>query len=176
MKKCALVIGHKKSSPGASNNTSGLTEFSFNDKLAVEIEREASGVIVQRVYRRTYRTLPSDINELNPDFIISLHCNAFNKTASGTEVLYYHLSTKGKLMAEIINEKLVGALDLNNRGEKPKSSEDRGGHLLKSTAAPCVIVEPFFIDNDDDLKAAMDNRKALVKAYARSIEAISNTI
>ena len=175
MKKCALVIGHKKSSPGASNEM-GLTEFAFNEKLAMEIEDEVKDVVTQRIYRRTYNTLPSDINEFNPDFIISLHCNAFNKTASGTEVLYYHRSTKGKLMAEILNEKLLEALGLNNRGIKPKSAEDRGGYLLKSTLAPCVIAEPFFIDNNSDLKVVIDKRDALIKAYASSIESIANSI
>ncbi len=175
MKKCALVIGHKKSSPGASNEM-GLTEFAFNEKLAMEIEDEVNDVVTQRIYRRTYNTLPSDINEFNPDFIISLHCNAFNKTASGTEVLYYHRSIKGKLMAEILNEKLLEALELNNRGIKPKSAEDRGGYLLKSTLAPCVIAEPFFIDNNSDLKVVIDKRDALIKAYASSIESIANSI
>ncbi len=176
MKKCALVIGHKKTSPGASNKNTGLTEFSFNDELAIEIEKMVSDVEVQRIYRRTYNTLPDDINELNPDFTISLHCNAFNETASGTEVLYYHRSTKGKLIAEILNEKLVNALALKNRGEKPKSAEDRGGYLLKNTIAPCVIAEPFFIDNDNDLNIVQENREALVKAYADSITEIANVI
>ena len=57
MKKCALVIGHKKSSPDASNNSSGLTEFIFNDKLAMDMEEEITGVEVQRVYRRTYNSI-----------------------------------------------------------------------------------------------------------------------
>ena len=175
MKKCALVIGHKKSSPGASNKM-GLTEFAFNEKLAMEIEDKVNDVDIQRIYRRTYNTLPSDINEFNPDFIISLHCNAFNETASGTEVLYYHRSTKGKLMAEILNEKLVDALGLNNRGIKPKGAEDRGGYLLKSTLAPCVIAEPFFIDNNSDLKVVIDNRDDLIKAYVSSIESIAKAI
>ncbi len=61
MKKCALVIGHKRTSPGASNRLSGLTEFAFNDALSIEIESEVSGVEVQRVYRRTYNSLPGDI-------------------------------------------------------------------------------------------------------------------
>jgi len=176
MKKCALVIGHKKASPGAVNPTSGLTEFSFNDKLAIDIEEEVGGTFVQRIYRRTYNTLPGDINEFNPDFIISLHCNAFNRSASGTEVLFYHRSTKGKLMAEILNEHLVEALGLKNRGTKPKTAEDRGGNLLKNTDAPCVIAEPFFIDNNDDLKTATDKRDALVKAYATGIEAIAASV
>jgi N-acetylmuramoyl-L-alanine amidase len=176
MKKCALVIGHKKFSPGASNKKSGLTEFAFNEKLAMEIEDEVNDVTIQRIYRRTYNSLPDDINEFNPDFIISLHCNAFNENASGTEVLYYHRSTKGKLMAEILNENLVNALGLTNRGIKPKGAEDRGGYLLKKTAAPCVIAEPFFIDNDSDLIAANDNRDALIDAYATSIVLIADAI
>lgn len=176
MKKCALVIGHKKSSPGASNKSSGLTEFLFNDKLAIDIEEEISGVQVQRVYRRTYNSLPDDINELNPDFIVSLHCNAFDGSASGTEVLYYHRSTKGQFMAGVLNEQLVEALGLKNRGLKPKTAEDRGGNLLKNTLAPCVIAEPFFIDNNEDLKTATDKRDLLVKAYANAIEAIAKSI
>ena len=176
MKKCALVIGHKKLSPGASNKSSKLTEFVFNDKLAIDIEEEIRGVEIQRVYRRTYNSLPGDINELNPDFIVSLHCNAFDGSASGTEVLYYHRSKKGKLMARILNEKLVVALGLKNRGLKPKTAEDRGGYLLRYTIAPCVIAEPFFIDNNKDLKTAIDKRDLLVKAYANGIKAIAKSI
>ncbi|MFQ5788088.1 MAG: hypothetical protein ACE5H1_08930 [Thermodesulfobacteriota bacterium] len=37
MKKCALVIGHKKNSPGAVNETTGTTEFNFNDQLSYGI-------------------------------------------------------------------------------------------------------------------------------------------
>jgi N-acetylmuramoyl-L-alanine amidase len=41
MKKlCALVIGHKKRSPGAVNKNQNLSEFVFNDDLAVRIERK----------------------------------------------------------------------------------------------------------------------------------------
>ena len=176
MKKCALVIGHKKTSQGASNNKTGLTEFVFNDALAQDIESAVSGVEIQRVYRRTYSSLPDDINELNPDFIVSLHCNAYNKKATGTEVLYYHRSAKGKLMAKKLNEHLVDALELKDRGIKSKTSEDRGGFLLKNTMAPCVIAEPFFIDNNDDLAVAQKKRKKLIKAYASGIEAITNSI
>lgn len=176
MKTCALVIGHKKSSPGAENKSSGLTEYAFNEKLAMEIEEEVDGVEVQRVYRRTYETLPGDINALGPDFIISLHCNAFNSAASGTEVLYYHRSEKGKQIAGILNEKLVRALGLNNRGIRPKSAEDRGGYLLKATAAPCLIAEPFFLDNDGDLSVATEKRHLLVSAYAGGIQAIAELI
>ena len=95
-KLCALVIGHKKQSPGAVNVKAGITEFDFNEDLAMRIEKKLKSTQIQRVYRRTYKQLPDDINALNPDFIISLHCNAYNTEVSGTEVLYYHKSEKGK--------------------------------------------------------------------------------
>jgi len=173
MKKCALVVGHKKASPGAMNKSTGVTEFEFNDSLAIDIESVVSGVVVQRIYRRTYESLPSDINTYGPDFIISLHCNAYDGDASGTEVLYYHRSTKGREMAALLNQNLAAVLGLHDRGIKARSVEDRGGHLLKYTHAPCVIAEPFFIDNDNDFDTGNRNRDALIEAYASSIMQLS---
>lgn len=175
MKTCTLVIGHKQDSPGATNKNSGLSEFAFNSRLALAIADRAAeercGVELLRVMRRSYGALPYEINALNPDIIISLHCNAFNTRASGTRVLYYHKSKKGRQLAEILQEKLMAALGLRDRGITPKTVEDRGGYLLFYTRAPAVIAEPFFIDNDDDLERVMDVRDKLIMAY---VEAIGN--
>ncbi len=173
---CALVIGHKQRSPGAVNEHAGLTEFAFNEELARRIEAQVGGVEIQRVYRRTYRELPADINALGPDFAVSLHCNAFNGQASGTEVLYYHRSQRSKAMAEILQRRLVDCLGLPDRGIRPRSAEDRGGFLLRYTDAPCVISEPFFIDNDADLARAQEDPDALAAACARAIEEIAGAI
>lgn len=175
-KLCALVIGHKKSSPGAVNPRTGLSEFVFNDDLSRRIEEKVQGVEVQRVYRRTYQELPEDINALGPDFIVSLHCNAFNGKASGTEVLYYHRSSKGQAIAEVLLRHLVNYLGLPNRGLKPCTAEDRGGYLLCYTKAPCVIAEPFFIDNDRDLARAQEDLDGLASAYARAIEEMAQIV
>jgi N-acetylmuramoyl-L-alanine amidase len=175
-KLCALVVGHKKSSPGAVNERSGFTEFDFNEDLAIRIEKKVKKTEVQRIYRRTYNELPDDINTLDPDFIISLHCNAFNRRASGTEVLYYHSSDAGRTIAEILQRDLVDFLGLPDRGIKPKTSEDRGGYLLRYTNAPCVIAEPFFIDNDQDLTKAKENLEGLAAVYARSIDEMAQVV
>lgn len=169
---CALVIGHKRQSPGAINEHHNLTEFAFNDKLAQDIEAKQTDVTIQRVYRRTYKSLPDDINELSPDFVVSLHCNAFDHKASGTEVLYYHHSQTGAEIADILCSELVAGLELRNRGAKPRSAEDRGGYLLRYTKAPCVIAEPFFIDNDKDVDIVRQRRSKLVKAYLKGINQI----
>ncbi len=175
-KLCALVIGHKKTSPGAVNKSKNLTEFDFNEDLARRIETKVNNANIQRVYRRTYAELPGDIDALNPDFIVSLHCNAFNTTTSGTEVLYYHRSEKGEQMARILQEHLVNQLKLQDRGIKPKSVEDRGGTLLRHTNAPCVISEPFFIDNDGDLERALADIDGLARAYADAIDEIAEKV
>jgi len=179
MKTCALVIGHKKNSPGAVNSSQNLSEFDYNEQLAQDIEAALCGckkVKIQRVYRRTYSTLPDDINALAPDFIICLHCNAYNTKATGTEVLFYHRSKKGKKFAKILDKNLVNALALTDRGIKAKTTEDRGGYLLKQTNAPCLISEPFFIDNNNDLEVAESKRTELVDAYVRSIQKIARTL
>lgn len=171
--KCALVVGHKKSSPGAGNVGSGLTEFDFNDQLARMIDSGNGNTIIQRIYRRTYKSLPDDINACEPDFIISLHCNAYNTEASGTEVLYYHKSRDGEACAGILQRTLVGYLNLRDRGPKPKKAEDRGGYLLKYTNATCLISEPFFIDNDSDLARASQDLDGLAGAYIDAIDKIA---
>ncbi len=175
-KKCALVIGHKKTSPGAVNPNTGIKEFDFNEALALRIEGKTTLAEVQRIYRRTYKDLPDDINQYNPDFTVSLHCNAFNQEVSGTEVLYYYKSQKGKIIAEILKNALVEHLKLPDRGVKPKTSEDRGGYLLRYTKAPCVIAEPFFIDNDNDLARAQEDLEELAEAYIKAIDNISAII
>ena len=179
---CALVVGHKESSQGSENQSKQVTEFIFNKQIHIDItdRLKSSDIKIVTVFRGdyggSYRDLPGKINSHNPDFIISLHCNAYNTEASGTEVLYYHKSKTGHMIARVLQETLVDALELNNRGIKPKSSEDRGGYLLRYTHAPCVIAEPFFIDNNHDLDQVKIHYEWLVKAYADSIIQIQDNL
>ena len=168
----SLVIGHKEEKPGACNDKHGICEFEFNKYLVLAVSKELDYIPHRVHFRRSYSELPSQINALDPGFIISFHCNAYNGSASGTEVLYYETSRKGKVIADILNRELVKALELRDRGIKPKSEEDRGGYLLKNTIAPCVICEPFFIDNDSDLERAQERRDDLVNAYVGGIHKI----
>jgi N-acetylmuramoyl-L-alanine amidase len=176
MKKCALVVGHKPHSPGACNESSGICEFELNNELVdLIISRLSSsvdpdgGIELVKVLRNTYKGLPDDINKLEPDFVVSFHCNAYNKRASGTETLFYHKSMKGKKIAELFQENMLYILELPNRGVKGISVEDRGGNLLRYTNAPCVLIEPFFIDNDNDLRRYTANKLMFVQAIHKSL-------
>ena len=172
--KIALVVGHKKTSQGASNKTYDIAEFGFNTSLVDDIIDQYIGDnVLIKVLRTSYRSVPYSVNEKNPDFAISFHCNAYNTKVSGTEMLYYHRSTKGKLMAEILQKNICDALHLRSRGIKPKTVEDRGGYILKYVYCPIVIAEPFFIDNDSDYDIALEHRDALIHAFIKSIDDIS---
>ena len=161
--KTALIVGHKPHSPGAC--APDICEYEFNEDLAYMISRNVEDCSI--VYRDTYSGLPNKVNSINPDIILSLHCNAFNKKVSGTETLYYHKSFTGKIIAQEIQDVIVNILDLPDRGIKPKTTEDRGGYLLRYTRAPCIILEPFFIDNPIDLQIATDKKQELADGISK---------
>lgn len=174
--KAALVVGHSMTSQGAMNIDNNMTEFMFFDALADDIkanfhEHNMSDEIIIVHRENGYSKLPSEINALGVDLVVSLHANAHDTTVEGCEMLYYHKSEKGKVIAQIFQEKLQGVLLNKDRGIKPKSSEDRGGYLLKATDAPCIICEPFFIDNNIDYGIADELFKnlKLTTAYCEAI-------
>ena len=181
MTKVVLVIGHTEKSPGACNITNNICEFEFNKKLAKGIVLINDVINDNRckidiIYRDSYKDLPGKINKLNPDFVICLHNNAFNTRVTGSETLYYHKSKKGKKMASIFQDEIVKALKSKDRGIKGKSSEERGGYILKYTKAPCILIEPFFIDNDSDYRNAVDRYPKLIMACSEAIYEIIDTV
>lgn len=108
-------------------------------------------------------------NGANADVIVALHANAYSGSASGSETLYWHSSPRGKRLAQCIQKQIVEALRLPNRGIKPIDGSDRGGAQLRGTVAPCVIVEPFFIDSVGDYDTAVERAHTLCRAIAQGI-------
>ncbi len=172
----ALVVGHSKSSPGAKNDKLNMTEFDFNSTLADDLSKKLTLLNMDHeiIYRDNYRDLPDKINNRNPNIIVSLHCNEFEEApgqreATGTEMLYYHSSEKSKFIADVFQKNIVEALHLRNRGIKSKHVENLGGYLLRYTNAPCIITEPFFIDNDTDVNMVLRHYDDFVDAHISSI-------
>ena len=59
---------------------------------------------------------------------------------------------------------------MTDRGLKPIKNRDRGAYLLRKTDAPCVIIEPFFIDNDNDFNVGKEKKDEYAKAIALAIK------
>lgn len=179
MKKIALVVGHLPNmfDGGAVNEKFAMSEFDFNNMFAPILaeklrEREVLPLIL---YRETYKKLPSHVNSVAPDITLSLHCNAFDKNAHGSEVLYHVGNEKGKRLAECILSRVVECLESENRGVKPIDKShvgkkgDKGGYLLANLVNPGVTLESFFIDSSLSLSMAMANLEGLAIAVADGV-------
>lgn len=103
-------------------------------------------------------------NEWKADYFVSIHLNAFDKSARGTEVLYK--SAKGKIYADRIVSKLA-SLGFANRGSK---IDVRGLYEFKACVMPNNIIEVFFCDSKTDVdlynKLGLDK---IAKAIAEGI-------
>lgn len=181
MKRVVLVVGHSIINQGASNNSTGVTEYTFNHMLAhkIQLHNVKKDIEIVIEYRdNDYEALPAEINQHDGNLVISLHCNAFDTNTEGCEVLYYTHTKVSDKYAAIMQQYLNEALGNNNRGIKARNHDrgkkifQRGGYLMKYVKAPCIICEPFFIDNDDELTNAFKNIDKLSLAYLKGIESI----
>ena len=153
--KVALIVGHSVEDQGAYNKATNQSEYRYNNLLA-QVVRMKTNLDIVIVYRKHgYSKLPSEVNKTGADLAISLHCNAFDTTVTGTETLSSG-STKANQFAEIIQPKMLEVFGLPNRGIKIKKQSDRGGLILHKTSMTCVLLEPFFIDNDDDFQTGVE--------------------
>lgn len=154
MKRVCIDVGHTPAKPGAVRKLAN--EYRQNITLANELAAclHRLQIIPVVVYRETYTGLPALINQTNADICISVHANAATPDVTGTETLYCAGSVRSKKLADIMQSYMIAALDLRDRGIKPLHLGDRGGSLVAKTIMPHVIIEPYFLSNDDDLRIA----------------------
>lgn len=104
-------------------------------------------------------------NNIGADIFVSIHCNAFNGVAKGTEVEAYSFNSEGASLAQIVNDSIVNRLGTVNRGVK----ERPGLFVLRTTDMPSILIEMAFIDNDEDCKLLLNNADDFAIAIADGI-------
>jgi N-acetylmuramoyl-L-alanine amidase len=86
-------------------------------------------------------------------------------SATGTETL-----TSGSVgsvaFAELVQEEILDALGLRDRGLKYVTKEGRGGRSLFAGRAPAILVEPFFGSSPKGLAATDEDREMVMLADA----------
>lgn len=147
--------GHNFKCPGASGQFSETSEDrKVKDAVIKYLRQEGCTVYdctdedANTVNGNLY-AIVSKCNAHKVDYDISIHFNAFNGGAHGTESYVWSLD-RGKNAAGIdcanrIHKRLVG-LGFLNRGVK----DGRNLYVVRKTYAPAVLVEVCFCDNKTD--------------------------
>lgn len=94
--------------------------------------------------------------------LISIHCNAANRNATGVEAFYR--DAKDKAFAEIVLDCLQKATGLRNRGLKAESDSQHSRLAVLDFGPPACLIEIGFIDNPVD-RAKITSRDVRVKFY-----------
>ena len=102
-------------------------------------------------------------NEAGGDLFVSIHLNAFNSQAFGTEVYTYPNSKKAIEVAKRVHGKLDELFF--GRGVKDNDSF----YVLKHTRMEAILVEICFIDNKDDMTFYEKNFEKVVAKLASGL-------
>ena len=108
-------------------------------------------------------------NSADADVFISIHCNACNGVAQGTEVWHYYGSGEGEKLAQCIQNQIVDALATVDRGVKGAKPGVNGLYVLSNTDAVAVIVELAFIDHAGDAELLRSQQDEFARAIARGV-------
>lgn len=167
--KIFINPGHGGTDPGAVSK-SGLKECDVTAKiasiLAARLKLNWYPVQVYQQEKSVYEVSKEE-NKSGATLFISIHCNSFsNSTANGTEVLYQKYSIKGGKLAKIMQEQLIKATGLSNRGYKPR--EDL--HVLNRTQAPAILIELAFISNKKEEKLLKEQPELFANAIWEAIK------
>ena len=124
---------------------------------------------------RPYTTAGADLrarvqiaNEAGAELFVSVHNNALNSTASGTEAFhYYYSSPAARVLATEVQREMVRALGLPDRGVKTA-----GFYVLRYTVMPAVLVEGAFLSNPSEALLLADPavRQRIADAIGRGVE------
>lgn len=110
-------------------------------------------------------TVTETANEWGADVFVSIHCNAANGNARGTETECYIQTGHGGSLARFIQSQIIDSIDTVDRGVK----EMPGLLVLRYTDMPAVLVETAFIDNDDDELLLVQHWDDIARAIARGV-------
>lgn len=182
--KVFLNPGHSPNGipdPGAKNVGTGLRECDVAKHIADLVEQYLTAAGVEVVgniqsdnlfYDSDYPQpcVCAEANASDADVFVSVHCNAFDCEAHGTETYAYTSGGEGEKLAGCINDQIVKSLGTLNRGVKFRQDYI----VLRHTDMPAVIVETAFIDSDIDEPLLRVKQDDFARAIARGITDYEN--
>lgn len=177
--KFMLDAGHGNNTPGKRTPDDSMREFHFNSVVAnyvrdtllkyenviVDFAHDPSGKIDISLLART-----NTANSKKSDVYVSIHANAYGGTwndANGIETFIHPAANAvSKNLASLIQDKLIKATGLKNRGVKAENF-----HVLRETNMPAVLIECGFMTNkhEAELLKSDEYRRKCAKAIADAL-------
>lgn len=109
-------------------------------------------------------------NTTDADILVSIHCNAANGNAKGTETFYCAGSSTGRKIAEYVQRNLIAAMGTTDRGVKDDTqTQHRRIHVLRASDMPAILIELAFIDNQSDAAILRDRKSDFAKAIVKGL-------
>lgn len=99
-------------------------------------------------------------NQQDRDLDVSVHFNAYDHSAHGTEVLY----VTQNVLAKDVCDAICGAGSFTNRGAKKRTDLA----FLNGTEEPAILIETCFCDNTDDSNKYKNHFEEICQAIADS--------
>ena len=156
---------------GHGGTDCGAVGFGLNERdLVADIGKRVSSYLRAVGYDVKFfqydglQTICDDANAFGADLFVSIHCNAANGSAHGTETFWSGFSETSHRLAIAIQNQLLNSLPVTNRGVKSS-----GFYVLKHTNMPAVLVETAFIDNAEDNQLLRERADDFARAIARGI-------
>ncbi|MGL5038075.1 MAG: N-acetylmuramoyl-L-alanine amidase [Aeromonas sp.] len=169
VRKVFIDPGHGGSDPGALGN--GLRESA----VVLDIAKKLGGLLVSKGIMVKY-SRESDkyvdlaersrqANEWGADLFISVHTNAFDGNAFGTEC-YTHPgdSLEAKQLSANVANTISSELGIYNRGHKEADFA-----VLRLSNMPAILVETAFIDNNTEANLLKEKSMNFAKAIYKAI-------
>ncbi|MCR6098507.1 peptidoglycan-binding protein, partial [Salipaludibacillus agaradhaerens] len=157
-KVIVLDAGHGGSDPGAIAGGMQEKDLVLDVSLrAQKLLEEAGATVIMTRTTDVYLTLAQRAaiaNSSNADVFLSVHANAFNGSANGTETYWYHThqSNNSQRLANSIQSATLSKLGLNDRGVKSGNF-----HVIRETRIPSALLELGFMDHPGDAAVLRQN-------------------
>lgn len=158
--------------PGATGYNLEEAQVALNIGNYLKPILESVGYEVQSIQDDSLSYVCDSANNWGADLFVSIHCNAFNGVAKGTECLYYPGSTKSKKLSQCIQTKLVNYFGTVDRGIKERPNL----YVLNSTDMPATLIETAFIDEYSDNQLLANRQEEFAKVIAEGIVDYINQI
>ena len=137
--------------------------------LVADYLKMAGVEVVGSLQSDSLHEVVSASNRADAEVFISIHCNACNGSANGTEVWHFYGSGEGEKLADCIQNQIVDALGTVDRGVKGAKPGVNGLYVLSNTDAVAVLVELAFIDNESDAALLRERKDDFARAIARGV-------